>query len=252
MALYNPFSLQGKTILVTGASSGIGRVTAVECSKMGATMIITGRDSERLKETFSHLTGEGHQQIIADLANDEGIDFLVSSLSQIDGAVLCSGINMTVPIQFATRKKFDKIFNINFFSQTELSRLLFKKKVFKHGSSLIFLSSEGGTIAFNYGNGIYGASKAAINSFMQFCANEFATRHIRVNSISPGMIETPMISSMSITEEQLEAYKKRYLLRRFGVPEDIAYAAIYLLSDASSWVTASTLVINGGGVSINS
>ena len=248
--MYNPFSLEGKTILVTGASSGIGQSTAIECSKMGAALVITGRNAERLQDTFNQLEGVGHKQIVADLSNQDGIDTLVASLPKLEGAVLCAGIGMTKPIQFSDREKFDKIFNTNLFSNAEISRLLFKKKILKSLSSLVFIVSVGGILTFHYGNAIYGASKAALNSFMKFCALEFASRKIRVNSVCPGMIETPLTAPSVISEEQHEIYKKRYIIQRYGKPEEVAYAAIYLLSDASSWVTNTSLVVNGGGIKL--
>ena len=244
--MYNPFSLSGKTILITGASSGIGRATAVESSRLGATCIITGRNAERLQETFNALEGEGHQQFIADLTDQADIESLVSQFPPLDGAVLCAGVGQTVPVQFATREKFDKVFNTNFFSQTELIRMLYKKKILKNDSSLVIIASIGGVTSFNYGNGVYGASKAALNSYMKFCAYEFASRKIRVNSICPGMVETPLIARGAITDEQYEAYKEKYPLKRFGTPEEIAYGAIYLLSDVSAWVTGTSLFIDGG------
>lgn len=246
--MYNPFSLEGKTILVTGASSGIGRATAIECSRMGATLVITGRDTGRLQETYDALEGTGHGQIIADLSVQEGIELLFGQLSPLDGAVLCVGIGLTLPVQFSTREKFDRIFNTNFFSPVETSRLLYRKKILKPESSLVFIASIGGIYSFNYGNGIYGTSKAALNSFMQYCAHEFAVRKVRVNSIVPGMVETPLIHRDTISEEQLKRYLAKYPLKRFGRPEDIAWGAIYLLSDASNWVTGTSMVIDGGGI----
>lgn len=245
--MYNPFSLQGKTILITGASSGIGRATAIESSKMGATVVITGRNAERLQKTFDVLEGEGHLQVVADLAEQDGIDSLIAQLPQLDGVVLCAGIGLTVPIQYSTREKFDKIFNTNFFSPVELVRLIFKKKILAKKSSVVMITSIGGVYKRSFGSGIYGASKSALNTIMEFCAIEFASlRGIRVNSICPGMIETPFIHRGTITEEQFEQDKKKYPLQRYGNPEDVAYAAIYLLSDAASWVTGTSIVVDGG------
>lgn len=244
---YNPFSLEGKTILVTGASSGIGRATAIECSKMGGTMVITGRNIERLQETYDALVGTGHKQIIADLAEQDSIDYLVAQLPSLNGVVLCAGIGQTLPFQFSIREKFDKIFNINFFSPVELLRLIFKKKILAKKSSVVMIASVGGVYNIALGNGIYGASKSALNTIMKFCAKEFApSRKIRVNSICPAMIETPLIHGMSITEEQLEEDKKRYPLQCYGSPDDVAYATIYLLSDAASWITGTSIVVDGG------
>ena len=243
---YNPFSLEGKTILVTGASSGIGRATAIECSKMGANVIITGRNEARLQETFEALEGDGHQQIIADLVSSEAINQLVSNIEAIDGVFLCAGRGKTVPVQFATREVFDEIFDINFFSTIELLRSLYKKKRIKKQGSVVIVASVGGNYNFNVGNSVYGASKAALNSMMKFCAKEFAVRKIRVNSICPGMVVTPMTKPSTIAAEQLEADKENYPLKRYGEPNEIAYAAVYLLSDAAAWVTGHDLVIDGG------
>lgn len=249
MTTFNPFNLEGKTILVTGASSGIGRSTAINAAKMGATLITTARNAERLQETFDALEGQGereHKQIIADLTNKDDLTNLIADVPFLNGLVLCAGKGLTLPIQFATREKFDDIFNINFFAPVELLRMLFKKKKLQKGSSVVLLSSLGGTQIFSGGNGIYGASKAALNTIMKFAAKEFAPRKVRVNSICPGMVDTPLIHRGTISEEQLLEDQKRYPLGRYGQPADIAYAAIYLLSDVSSWVTGQSLVLDGG------
>lgn len=249
MSFFNPYSLEGKTILISGASSGIGRATAIAASKMGAVVVITARDENRLKETFDsleHADNRAHKMIIADLTNTDQLDHLIAETPSIDGLVLCAGKGLTLPIQFATREKFDDIFDINFFAPVELMRLLYKKKKIAKNASLVLLSSLGGTQIFSGGNGIYGASKSALNSIMKFAAKEFSSRKVRVNSICPGMVDTPLIHRGTITEEQLLEDQKRYPLGRYGKPEDIAYAAIYLLSDASSWVTGQALVLDGG------
>ena len=242
---YNPFTLKGKTILVTGASSGIGQATAVECAQMGAEVVITGRDTERLQAT-ADLMGNLKAQIAADLTNQEDVERLVASLPPLDGAVLCAGNSTTLPLQFGSREKFDEMFNVNFFAPVELLRLMYKKKVLQKGSSVVLIASIGGTHSFMPGNGVYGASKAALNSLMKYAAREYASRKIRVNSICPGMVDTPLIHRGTITEEQLAEDAKRYPLGRYGKPDDIANGAVYLLSDASSWLTGHDLVIDGG------
>lgn len=243
----NPFTLEGKTILVTGASSGIGRAIAVECSKMGATVIATARNEERLKETLELMGGGSHNYIVADLNNDEDIAALVGNLPKLDGVALCSGIGFTLPIAFAGRDKFDKVFQTNFFSPIEACRLLLKKKIIKNAASVVIIASIGGTRLFENGNSVYGASKAAIESMMHYCAREYAPKKIRFNCISPGMVETPLIhAGLEFTDEQLAKDMEKYPLKRYGQPEDVAYGAIYLLSDASSWVTGHSLVIDGG------
>ena len=242
----NPFSLEGKTILVTGASSGIGRRTAVECSKLGAKLIITARNEERLKETLSLLQGDGHEMILADLTSDEERQIIVEQIPLLNGLVLCAGKSNAVPFKLANRDKFDSIFEINFFAPIELMRMLIKANKLLEKSSVVFVSSVGGLEIISKGNSIYGASKAAFNSTMKFCALELSPKGIRCNSVLPGMVNTGLIEGGALNKEQHMADMLKYPLKRYGEPEDIAYGIIYLLSDASSWVTGHSLVIDGG------
>lgn len=246
MDINNPFSLVGKTILITGASSGIGKATAIECSKMGATIVLCGRNVERLNEVKTLLLGENHIIFDGDLLQDDVLQSLVAKVPQLDGVVLSAGKGLTLPFAFSAREKFDDIFNINFFSPIELLRLLIKKKKLNPNSSVVFIVSIGGTKRFAVGNSIYGASKAALQSMVNFCAQELAPKKIRINGINPGMVETPLIRRGTLTEEQLKEDMDKYPLKRYGKPEDIAYGAIYLLSDASSWITGQSIVIDGG------
>ena len=243
---YNPFSLNGKTILVTGASSGIGMATAIECSKLGAKLIITGRNAERLNETMEMLSGEGHTLVTGDLTSQEDIDKIVSGTGKINGLVLCAGKGMTSPFPFSTRDKYAEIFDVNFFAPVELLRLLVKKKKMEKDSSVVMVSSIGGNGSYSLGNGVYGASKAALSTTMKFCARELATKKIRVNTVNPGMVNTKLITGGAISEEQHQLDMQKYPLKRYGEPEEIAWAIIYLLSDASAWVTGHSLVIDGG------
>ena len=232
----NPFSLTGKTILITGASSGIGKASAIQCSAMGANVIITARDEQRLNQTFCSLDiSKQNISIIADLTNKEDIDRLICELPIIDGVMLCAGKSKRLPIQFITRESLDDLFNINFYAPVELLRLLYKKKKISKGGSVVLVDSIGGNTVFAPGAAMYGSSKAALNAMMRYCAKEFASRLIRVNCICPGMVDTPLIHRGDITAEQLEKDKDQYPLKRYGTPEDIAYSAVYLLSDASSW-----------------
>lgn len=244
---YNPYSLAGKTILVTGASSGIGQATAIECSKLGATVIITGRNEERLQQTLDSLCNqECHTSLVADITTEEGISHLVNSINHLDGVVLCAGKGLTLPLQFSTREKFNDLFEINFFAPVELLRVLFKKKKVNKEASVVFVSSIGGTRITRPGNGVYGASKSAFNTIMKFSALEFASRKIRVNSVCPGMVDTPFIQRGTLTDEDFKQDMELYPLKRYGVPTDIAWGIVYLLSDASSWMTGQSLVIDGG------
>ena len=246
---YNPYSLTGKTVLVTGASSGIGQRTAIECSKLGANLIITGRDENRLKLTFEELDvslGQEHRQLIADLTIPEGQSLLVDNMSGLHGVVLCAGKVLTLPAQFASRDRLDDIFDVNFYAPVELIRLLYKKKKLEKHASIVAVSALSGIERFSSRNSVYGASKAALSSFMKFCALEFAQRGVRVNCVCPGMVDTPLIHSGAITEEQLKVDEAQYPLKRYGKPEDIAYMIMYLLSDAASWVTGQNFIIDGG------
>ena len=244
--MYNPFSLKGKTILVTGASSGIGKATAIECSKIGATVVITGRDEQRLNLTYSQLEGSGHLKLVADFKIEDELAALVNNIPEIDGLVNVAGIVKTLPFQFVNRVELMNIFDVNFFSPVLLSQKIVKARKLKKGSSIVFISSIEGTVTTHIGNSMYAASKGAVSAISKNMALELAAKKIRVNCILPGMVETPLINLGEITEEQLEADKRLYPLKRFGKPEEVAYAIIYLLSDASSWVTGSNLLIDGG------
>lgn len=245
--MYNPYSLEGKTILVTGASSGIGRRTAIECSKLGANLIISARNETRLIETLESLEGEGHKMIIADLAETSNIEALVNELPKIDGFSCNAGVAITQPIGFYKEDEIERVFKVNTFSMMMLTKFLVKKKKLNKGASIVYTASIGNVYSAGVANGIYGASKCAIDGFMRTAAVELAPKGIRCNSVNPGMVETAIMDTNArITAEQFEEDKKKYPLGRYGNPEDIAWAIIYLLSDASSWITGTALKIDGG------
>ena len=246
---YNPFSLEGKTILVTGASSGIGKTTAIECSRMGASVIITARNEGRLSETYSQLdttNGQQHQMVLADLSNEEGIHQLADNLPELSGVSLNAGIVKTLPVKFINLSDLSEVLNTNMIGQVLLTQRLLKKKKLTKGSSVVFTSSIGGVMISTVGNTMYGISKGGLNAFMKGFALELAVNGIRSNSVNPGFVATNILSAGTISEADLEKNMKAYPLGRFGKPEDIAHAIIYLLSDASSWVTGHTLVVDGG------
>lgn len=244
---YNPYSLRGKTVLVTGASSGIGQTTAVECSKMGATVIITGRNVDKLNDTLSKMEGAGHSLIIADLSSEEDIDRLVDELPKIDGLVNNAGFNIMSPIPFLTSEKANSMIGVNLTAPILVIQKIVKKKKLSKNSSVVFTSSISGIGCTAPGNSIYSATKGGLNAFMKNAALELSAKGIRCNSVCPGMVETPLKEGKSsVTEEQWEINRQLYPLKRFGKPEDIAYAIIYLLSDASSWMTGSEIIIDGG------
>jgi NAD(P)-dependent dehydrogenase (short-subunit alcohol dehydrogenase family) len=167
-------------------------------------------------------------------------------VDSLDGIVLCAGQGGAAPFKMASRKRMDDCFEINYFAPVELLRLLFNAKKIKEKASVVFISSIGGTEVFTIGNTIYGATKAALNSTMKSCAISLAPKGIRCNSVMPGMVNTNLIKNGSGSEEQQQTDIQKYPLKRYGEPQDIAYGIIYLLSDAASWVTGHSLVIDGG------
>lgn len=243
--MFNPFSLEGKTILVTGASSGIGRAIAIDCSKMGAAIVITGRNEERLKGTFSSLTGKNNSMIIADITLHQAK--IIESLPALDGLVNAAGIIGIQPFTFISEEEIKKMFEVNFFSPVLLTQQIIKKKLLNKNSSVVFISSLAGNVIVSKGNAAYSASKSALTAIAKTMALELVSKRIRVNSILPGMVKTEMMESFlqKLTTEQLEEDGKKYPLG-YGAPEDVSNAAIYLLSDASKWVTGSSLILDGG------
>lgn len=247
MLTYNPYSLEGKTILITGASSGIGETTAIECSKMGANVIITGRNELRLTEVFANLENHSdrkHQMIIAELNDEDSLINLVGQINSIDGLVNNAGVNRVKPIQYIKQGDFDFVFQTNLYAGFNLLRLLLKNKKINNNSSLVFTSSV--SAFFNApGRALYASSKAALTSLMRSFAIELANKGIRANAVHPGLVETKLIHE-NLSDEELQNGIVEYPLKRYGKPEDIAWAIIYLLSDASSWVTGSSFTIDGG------
>lgn len=243
---YNPYSLEGKTILVTGASSGIGRGAAIECSKMGAKVIITARNEERLNETLHFLEGEGHEMRICDLADDNAIKEMVNSLPELQGVINNAGFTTIQPIQFINEDVFQNIMQVNTIAPVLILKYLMKKKKLKSGASVVFTSSLAGIGKISVGNTMYGCSKGAISAFIQGAAKELAGKNIRVNAVCPAMVDSQILASGTITDDQLQTTMELYPLGRFGKPEDVAWAMVYLLSDASGWITGVNLPVDGG------
>lgn len=242
---YNPFSLEGKTILVTGASSGIGQVTAIECSRMGAKVVITGRNIERLQETFCQLEGVGHIKIAADINDENDIAKLVEECPVLTGLVNNAGRGKSKPVNFINMEDLQDVYQTNFFGVALLTKALLKKKKIAKGGSIVFTSSISSYMTAP-GLCIYASSKAAVLAYMRTCAIELGVKGIRANAILPGMVETKLINSGTYTDEDKKNDLNLYPLGRYGCPEDIARAMVFLLSDASSWMTGSEMVIDGG------
>ena len=243
---FNPFTLEGKTILVTGASAGIGKSIAISCSKMGARLVITGRNRKRLEETKAEMFGEGHTAIPADLTQNSDLQSLAAQLPLLDGIVYCAGIGQRKLCKMLTSEDVDEVMNVNFKSSVLLQAELLQTKKIKKAASIVFLASRAASSP-SIGNAVYSASKGAVISYAKCLALELAPRQIRVNCICPAMVWTDLILQGGLTEEDLEEAQLQYPLKRYGQPQDVANLAIYLLSDASSWMTGSCVDLTGGG-----
>lgn len=242
---YNPFSLEGKIVLVTGASSGIGQATAIECSKMGAKVVITGRNIERLQDTFDQLEGDGHIQIAADLNDENEIATLVEQCPVLNGLVNNAGRGKSKPVNFISMEDLQDVFQTNLYGVALLTKMLLKKKKIAKGGSIVFTSSISAYMTAA-GLSIYASSKAAVTAYMRTCAIELGAKNIRSNAILPGMVETKLINSGTYTDEDKQNDLSLYPLGRYGSPEDIARTMVFLLSDASVWITGTELVVDGG------
>jgi NAD(P)-dependent dehydrogenase (short-subunit alcohol dehydrogenase family) len=241
------FDLTGKTILVTGASSGLGRQCAITASHQGATLLITGRNKERLEETFNRLKGSGHRMLLADLTRQDDISAMVSQLPELNGVVYCTGISDLSPARFIKQAEIDKTFSISYNASVLLtSELLAKKRLVKNACSLVFIS----TISTRYpfvGGAMYISAKAALESYAKVLALELAPKGIRSNSLSPAFVRTPMLDDTAekYSDEAVRKIEAQQLLG-LGEPEDVANVVAFFLSDAAKWITASNLILGGG------
>lgn len=244
---YNPFSLEGKVILITGAAGGIGRATAIECSKLGAHLILTDINEEGLKVTLEQMENqEAHRYIIANLTADEEIDKLVGEIDKLDGFVSNAGVTKPAPVKFVNRTDLERIMSINAMAPMYLTQRLLRKKKFSKNSSIVFTVSIGGVYTTAFGNAMYGSSKGALQVFMKNVALESAMNGIRCNSVNPGMINTGLVKSGTYSEEDRQKDIQTYPMKRYGEPREVALGIVYLLSDASSFVTGHSLIIDGG------
>ena len=230
----NPFSLSNKTVLVTGASSGIGRAISIRCSEMGANIILTARNQSRLQETLYQMSGKNHIELAADLTDKASMDNLVEQLPDLDGIVHCAGVNHRIVTKLIEPADIEQTISPNLVAPILLQTALLKAKKIKKEASIV-------------GNALYSASKGAMISYAKVLALELAPRQIRVNCICPAMVLTNMISNIGFNYDDLNEAQQKYPLKRYGTPDDIAYLSIYLLSSKSSWMTGSCIDITGGG-----
>ena len=247
MESYNPFALDGKVILITGAAGGIGRATAIECAKLGANLILTDINEEGLKITLEQLGRSGaHRYVLANLTVDEEIDRLVEEIGTLDGFVSNAGVTKPMPVKFINRTDLERIMSINAMAPMYLTQRLLRKKKFSKNSSIVFTVSVGGVYTTAFGNAMYGPSKGALQVFMKNVALESALSGIRCNSVNPGMINTGLLKPGTYSEEDRKKDMQTYPMKRYGEPREVALGIVYLLSDASSFVTGHSLIIDGG------
>lgn len=242
---FNPFSLKGKTVLVTGASSGIGQAVAIACAKMGATVVLTARNEKRLQETLMQMPGKTHFVIPADITKSESLQQLVEKIPVLDGVAHCAGVGSRVPCKSLDQESIEYVMKPNFEAPVLLQAAILSNKKMNKGSSVLFIASRAYESP-SIGNAAYSASKGAIISYSKCLALELAPRQIRVNCICPAMVWTNLILQDAVTKEELEYAQKAYPLKRYGKPEDVANLALYLLSDASVWMTGSSIDLTGG------
>lgn len=238
------FSLEGRRILVTGASSGIGRQIAITCAQMGAQLVISGRDVDRLNATFSALLASGHTQIVADLGKQEDIDRLVAEAGLLDGLVHAAGISKLVPLRLISQAHLNDMFTSNTFAPMLLTKGLLAKKRIAAGGSILFIASVASHIG-PMASSAYAASKSALLGMVRSLGLEVAKQNIRANCIAPGYVRTPLLEGLQGSGGNMEGLFDLTPLG-MGEPEDIAHAAVFLLADASRWITRNYFIVDGG------
>ena len=243
--MYNPYSLEGKTILITGAASGIGKATSIESSKLGAKIVAVDLNGDGLTNLLSQMEGGDHLLFTGNLCDDDFLRQLAEDVPSLDGVFLCAGVSDTTPVKFITEEKIDRVFDVNLKAPIMMLKQLLVKKKINKGGSLVWMSSYGAE-KVEPGLGIYAASKSAVNGIMRAYAKELVSRKIRSNSIMPMMIRTELLNTLNnISDKDWEKQEAMYPLG-FGSPLDVAYAAIYLFSDASRWITGTQIKMDGG------
>ncbi|MDR1423546.1 MAG: SDR family oxidoreductase [Azoarcus sp.] len=241
---FNPFSLAGKTVLVTGASSGIGRQIALHCAQAGADIVASGRNEARLASLIDELPPGAHRSLACDLGDSGQIEALAKQAGKLHGLVHCAGISLLAPLRMATNQHIDEQLAVNTVAPMRLTRQLLLANAIQSGGAIVFVSSISAHIGVA-GVAAYSASKAALEAVARCLATEVARKKIRANCLAPGMVESPMLEAARQTVGGLEDTLARYPLGP-GHPEDVACAAIFFLSDASRWITGTTLVLDGG------
>lgn len=250
MKTNNPISLEGRTVLVTGASSGIGREVCVLSAQLGAKVILVGRNREQLQATADRLNGAPHHIEVFDCNQLDAIKDWLKQVSaeqgSLHGLVHCAGLQTLQPLRMMKRAKIDELLRINFLAAVELARAFRQRDVYQKPASLVFLSSVMGLVGMP-ALSIYCASKGALDSFCRALALEYADEAIRVNCVSSGLVRTEMLAKIEqqMTTEQFAAVEAAHPLG-LGAPQDVANAVAFLLADTGRWITGTTLVVDGG------
>lgn len=242
----NPFSVEGKTILITGAASGIGKATALLCAEMGANLVLLDLNEEGLNVTKADIQKGSVEVYAINLTDYEALCIAVAQFPKLDGVASNAGIFYSMMAKLSDKKDMERIFGVNTFSHINLVQQLLEQKKLNKGASIVFTSSMSGVFCGAVGGSLYGATKSALAGYAKALAIELAPRGIRVNTVHPGMINTPLIHSTALSQDVLDEDKKNYLLGRYGEPEEVACSIVYLLSDATKWMTGTQLLIDGG------
>lgn len=250
--MFNPLDLSGKLILVTGASSGIGRATAIVLSRLGASVILSGRRDEQLRETVSFMdsTAQHHIEPL-DLNAIDAIPAWMQRLCTTYGAGLAgvvhsAGVGSALPVRSITWTKADEVMSINAYASMALLRGVATKGVsLADGCSVVLISSVSALIGWP-GKTVYGAAKAALHGIAKSASLELAPKRIRVNCLAPAWVDTPMLrTALAEFPAGIADLESRQVLGAIPA-EDVGVAAAYLLSDSARFVTGTTLVVNGG------
>jgi NAD(P)-dependent dehydrogenase (short-subunit alcohol dehydrogenase family) len=247
----SPLDFSGKAVLVTGASAGIGRGTAVLLSRLGARVVLSGRDEDRLRQTLGEMEGSGHHVAALDLANPNEIAAwmpgVIEAVGPLSGLAYCAGVAPIMPIRFLSLKQFEEVMRVNFYSAAMLLKEFARTRMHQEGASAVLVASVAG-MRGKAARSAYGASKGALIAFAKSAAVELVKDGIRVNCVAPSYVRTEMYEKAGdfLTPQQLQACVESRQPLGLGTPLDVAQAIAFLLADTAKWITGSVLAVDGG------